>query len=61
MIQRYIVKCEVNLDAGNIITIIVHANSKRKAESIAIKECDKKGYFNIKVISCNECEEGATK
>ena len=54
--KRWLVECEVNMDASREVSIIVKANTERKAESKAINECFKKGYFYAKVISIGEME-----
>lgn len=53
-IRRWLVKCQVNMDAGHEIKVTVKANTQRKAESKAIDTLISKGYFNVKVVSCKE-------
>ena len=56
MIKRWLVACEVNMDAGHEIKVIVKANTERKAKSYAINRLHKEGYFNVVVNSCKEME-----
>lgn len=56
MIKRWLVTCQVNMDAGHDIKVIVIANTERKAKSYAISRLQKEGYFNVVVNSCKEME-----
>ena len=61
MIKRWLVKCEVNMDASNEVDVIVKANTERKAKLLAINECYKKGYFHVNILTCKEMMEEPTK
>ena len=54
MIKRWKIVCEVNMCADKEVEIIVKANTKRKAEEMAVKNLHKKGYFHIKLLYCRE-------
>lgn len=56
MIKSWWIVCEVNMDAGHEVKIIVKANTKRKAESFAIDTLHKRGYFNVHILSCEEMQ-----
>lgn len=56
MIKKWLVKCQVNMDASHEENIIVNSNTERKAKIKAEKECYKKGYFHVNIISCKELE-----
>ena len=58
MIKKWLVKCEINMDAQKKIEVLVTANTERKAKDLAIKQC----YNNlacsiVTVISCMEIKE----
>ena len=57
MVSRWLVKCEVNMDASNEVGVIVKANTERKAKIMAANECYKKGYFHVNILTCKEMSE----
>ncbi len=57
MIKRWMVKCEVNMDAQTEANIVVKANTERKAKIKAENECRSKGYFHVRVLNCKEMTE----
>ena len=52
--KQWIVKAEVNMDASHVETIVVYANTERKARIIA-KEKLKKDFFAVNILSIKEC------
>lgn len=58
MIKSWLVVCEVNMNASNYVKLIVKANTQRKAESFAINQLYKRGYFHVKLVSCEELQKG---
>ena len=52
MSRRWLVTCQVNLCADKEITVIIKANTERKAKSLAMKWLHKEGYFAVGIISC---------
>jgi hypothetical protein len=57
MIKRWLVKCQVNMDASTEVNVIVKANTERKAKIKAENECYSKGYFHVNILNCKEITE----
>ena len=57
MIKKWLVKCEVNMDASHEEKIIIKANTEHKARIKAQNECYNKGYFHVNIISCKEMND----
>lgn len=55
--KRWVVKCYVNLSVDKELTVIVKANTERKARVLAMKHLHKEGYFAVTILSCNLMEE----
>lgn len=58
MIKRWKVSAEVNLDASHYETVIIKANTQRKAVIYAIEKLKGKGFFHITNIGCKELGKG---
>ena len=46
MIKKWKVSAEVNLDASHYETVIIKANTQRKAVIYAIEKLKRKGFFS---------------
>ena len=57
MIKKWLVKCQVNMDASREVSVIVKANTERKAKAKAISECHHNKYFHVTVLSCKEMDK----
>ena len=60
MIKKWEVTAEVNMDASNYVSIIVSANTKRKAMIIAEEKLKKK-YFFVTNMNAREIDENGRK
>ena len=50
----YIVKCEVNMNASHVETVLLKATKPHIACEKAVGALIKNGFFHAKVISCKE-------
>lgn len=57
MIKKWLVKCQINMDASTEENLIVKANTERKARVKAEDLCYKKGFFHVQILSCKEIIE----
>lgn len=57
MVSRWLVKCEVNMDASKEVSVIVKANTERKAKIKATDKCYSEGYFHVNIVSCKEMDK----
>ena len=57
MIKSWWIICEVNMSAEKEIKMIVKANTEKNAKSFAINKLHKEGYFNVKILSCDEIKK----
>lgn len=56
MIKSWWVVCEVDMCADKEVKQIVKAHTRKKAESFAINNLYKEGYFHVKLVSCKEMD-----
>lgn len=56
MKKCYIVKCEVNMDASHVETVLVKTTKPHLARQKAEAELRNCGFFHAKTISCKELE-----
>ena len=54
MKKEFEVVCEVNLCTNHEETVRVTTNLKAKAIKLAKERLEKRGYFDVQVISCKE-------
>ena len=54
MIKTWRIVVQVNKHSGYEINIVVKASTQKMAESFAINNIYKQGYFHVKLTSCEE-------
>ena len=54
MRKEYIVTCEVNMCADRIEEVHITTNLPSKAMKLAEDILEKRGYWNVRVLSCKE-------
>ena len=54
MKKEFEVACEVNMSTNHIETVYVTTNLPAKAIKLAKERLEKRGYFDVQVISCKE-------